>query len=65
LFVALKSNKKRINDINFFDLTGKQVLMKNNIIPEKTVEINIKNLETGIYFIRSFHLQYARAKNSS
>ncbi|PCH91814.1 MAG: hypothetical protein COB85_08735 [Bacteroidetes bacterium] len=52
LFVALKFNNKRINDINLFDLTGKQVLAKNNIIPEKTVEINIKNLEKGIYFIR-------------
>jgi len=52
LFVALKSNKKQISDINLFDLTGKQVLAKNNVIPEKTVEINIKNLEKGIYFIR-------------
>jgi len=52
LFISNNSNDRQIKNIILWDLSGRQVQKENFIHSHNSVDINISNLVSGLYFIK-------------
>ena len=59
IFVEASEN----STVQLFDLNGKQIYSKTNVIANQKEELNVQNLAEGIYFIKVYNDKFSTVKN--
>ena len=58
IFVEASEN----STVQLFDLNGKQIYSKTNVIANQKEELNVQNLAEGIYFIKVYNDKFSTVK---